>query len=272
MAASGFTPIQLYYSATVAQQPLAVNLASGELAINITDGKLYYKDNTGAVQLIANKNAASLTLPLTVLNGGTGTGTFSTGIVKSNGALSFTNAVAGTDYAPITTGTEILAGNGSGGFANLPSPSVGFLQWSGSAYVWNTAIGSGSVTSVSGSGGTTGLTLSGGPITTVGTLTLGGTLNTANGGTGLTSFTSGKAIYSTSTSALTSGTLPTSAGGTGISASTAYSLLMGGNFGTWVQGTISGGSGISVNGTGGNTITISTTSGTPSQMYFYGQL
>jgi hypothetical protein len=45
---------------------------------------------------------------------------------------------------------------------------------------------SGTVTSVSGSGGTTGLTLSGGPITGSGTLTLGGKLAIANGGTGST--------------------------------------------------------------------------------------
>jgi hypothetical protein len=44
----------------------------------------------------------------------------------------------------------------------------------------------GTVTSVSGSGGTTGLTLAGGPITSSGTLTLGGTLAVANGGTGQT--------------------------------------------------------------------------------------
>lgn len=44
--------------------------------------------------------------------------------------------------------------------------------------------GSGSVTSVNVSGGSTGLTTSGGPITTTGTITLGGTLNVANGGTG----------------------------------------------------------------------------------------
>lgn len=271
MAQTGFTPIQLYYSSTASNAPSASNLASGELAINITDGKLYYKDNAGVVQIIANKNAASLVLPLAVSNGGTGTGSFGVGIVKSNGASAFVNAVAGTDYAPITTGTNILAGNGAGGFTNLPSPSVGFLQWSGSAYVWNTAIGSGSVTSVSGSGGTTGLTLSGGPITTVGTLTLGGTLNTANGGTGLTSFTSGKAIYSTSTSVLTSGTLPTGAGGTGISAPNQYKFLMGGISGTWVEATLTAGSGVSItNSATGPTITATT--GSLSQMYFYGQL
>ena len=59
--------------------------------------------------------------------------------------------------------------------------TVGFYYYNGSAW---TFVGNGSVTSVSGSGGTTGLTLSGGPITTTGTLTLGGTLAVANGGTG----------------------------------------------------------------------------------------
>jgi len=45
----------------------------------------------------------------------------------------------------------------------------------------------GTVTSVSGAGGSTGLTLTGGPITGSGTLTLGGTLAVANGGTGTAS-------------------------------------------------------------------------------------
>jgi hypothetical protein len=46
--------------------------------------------------------------------------------------------------------------------------------------------GTGTVTSVNVSGGTTGLTTSGGPITTNGTITLNGTVNVANGGTGAT--------------------------------------------------------------------------------------
>ena len=46
--------------------------------------------------------------------------------------------------------------------------------------------GSGTVTSVAMDGGTTGLTYSGSPITTSGTITLGGTLAVANGGTGST--------------------------------------------------------------------------------------
>ena len=49
---------------------------------------------------------------------------------------------------------------------------------------WQAPIGGGTVTSVNASGGTTGLSFSGGPITTFGTLTLAGTLGVANGGTG----------------------------------------------------------------------------------------
>lgn len=54
--------------------------------------------------------------------------------------------------------------------------------------------GSGSVTSVNVSGGVTGLTASGGPITTTGTITLGGTLGVGYGGTGAASFTSGRVL------------------------------------------------------------------------------
>ena len=50
----------------------------------------------------------------------------------------------------------------------------------------NASGGGGTVTSVAASGGTTGLSFTGSPITTSGTLTLGGTLAVASGGTGAT--------------------------------------------------------------------------------------
>lgn len=40
-----------------------------------------------------------------------------TGLVKGNGLAACTAAVAGTDYAPATSGSGILKGNGSGGFS-----------------------------------------------------------------------------------------------------------------------------------------------------------
>lgn len=64
------------------------------------------------------------------------------------------------------------------------------LTTNGTSVSWQ-PVGLGSVTSVEASGGSTGLTFTGGPITQSGTLTLGGTLGISAGGTGKTSFTSG---------------------------------------------------------------------------------
>ena len=64
--------------------------------------------------------------------------------------------------------------------------------------------GPGTVTSVDMSGGTSGLTFTGGPITTTGTFTAGGILNVANGGTGTTTLTSGRLLVGQGTSAVAS--------------------------------------------------------------------
>ncbi len=114
--------------------------------------------------------------------------------------------------------------------------------------------GSGTVTSVAISGGTTGLTVSGSPITTSGTITLAGTLAVANGGTGATSAAaartalglvigtdvlapngSGASLTALNASAITSGTVPAANLGSGSSITTKF--LRGDN--TWQ--TISGG-------------------------------
>lgn len=69
-------------------------------------------------------------------------------------------------------------------------------------YTGTSSGGSGTVTSVDVSGGTTGLTFSGGPVTTSGTITGAGTLITSNGGTGLSSWTQGDIPYYNSSTAL----------------------------------------------------------------------
>lgn len=79
-----------------------------------------------------------------------------------------------------------------------------FLTTDGTNTSWATVSGSGTVTSVAVSGGTTGLTTSGGPITSAGTITLAGTLAVANGGTGVvTSTGTGNVVLSTSPTLVT---------------------------------------------------------------------
>jgi len=79
----------------------------------------------------------------------------------------------------------------------------------------------GTVTSVAASGGATGLTFTGSPITTSGTLTLGGTLAVASGGTGQTSYTDGQLLIGNTTgntltkATLTAGTNVTITNGAG---------------------------------------------------------
>ena len=59
MAATGSTPISLYYSGTTTNVPLAANLVAGELAINTADGKLFYKDSSNVVQTLATSGVGN---------------------------------------------------------------------------------------------------------------------------------------------------------------------------------------------------------------------
>jgi hypothetical protein len=170
MAQTGFTPIQLYYSSTTTNVPLAANLATGELAINITDGKLFYKDNAAVVQVIGWK-----TVPTSA--GGTGLTSYTAGDTVY--------------YASGTTLSKLAIG-ASGRYLSSTGSAP---QWSAPAALTKT-----DDTNVT-------LTLGGSASTALlnaASLTLGwtGTLATTRGGTGLSSFTNKGIVYASSTSAL----------------------------------------------------------------------
>lgn len=143
--------------------------------------------------------------------GGTGTvnGITLTGTVTASGSLTLGGTLSGVSLTTQVSGTLPIANGGTGSTATaycslttnvtgtLPIANGGTGATTAGAAL--TALGAypssnpsgytsnvGTVTSVSGSGGTTGLTLTGGPISGSGTLTLGGTLVIANGGTGAT--------------------------------------------------------------------------------------
>jgi hypothetical protein len=89
--------------------------------------------------------------------------------------------------------TGATGATGPQGPGVAPGGSVGQVLIKASAVdyatAWLTLTGTGTVTSIDVSGGTTGLTFSGGPITAAGTITMAGTLDVANGGTGTTTLT-----------------------------------------------------------------------------------
>ena len=140
---------------------------------------------------------------------------------------------------------------------------------SGDDVTVNVSAGTGTVTSVAVSGGTTGLTTSGGPITTTGTITLAGTLAVANGGTGVTTSTgSGNNVLSTSPTLVTPllGT-PTSGVATnltGLPLTTGVTGLLpvaNGGTGTATPAIVAG-TNVTVSGTWPNQTVNSTASGT----------
>lgn len=98
MAQAGYTSLQVYYSTTASNVPVASNLIAGELALNIVDGKLYYKDNAGVVQLLAAKaiNGSSMGT-FSAGNTGLTPNTASTGAIILGGRLNITSGGTGAD-------------------------------------------------------------------------------------------------------------------------------------------------------------------------------
>ena len=96
--------VQLYQR-TGADQTPALNLTQVQ-ALALIDLVIASTNGFAGTTTILN-NVATVTLRTTV-----------TGIIKGNGT-SLLPAVSGSDYAPPTSGTSILYGNGAGGFNNV---------------------------------------------------------------------------------------------------------------------------------------------------------
>jgi len=127
MAATGYTPISLYYSTTASATPSAANLANGELAININtaDGKLYYKDSAGAVQLIASKAGASgsVTSVAQSFTGGlisvagspiTTSGTLALTVAGTSGGVPYFSSASTWASSAVLTANALMVGGGAG--------------------------------------------------------------------------------------------------------------------------------------------------------------
>jgi hypothetical protein len=140
-----------------------------------TDGASVYWSESGG------SGSGSVT-SVDISGGSTGM-SFSGGPITSSGTITL-SGVLGVTYGGTGANTQ------NGALNNLLPAQTGnsgkILTTNGTSASWTTS-SAGSVTSVNVSGGATGLTFSGGPITDSGTLTAGGTLAIANGGTGASS-------------------------------------------------------------------------------------
>jgi len=124
---------------------------------------------------------------------------FGAGTVTDVDASGGTTGLSFTGGPVTTTGTLTLGGTlgiANGGtnattrltaINNLLPSQIGqggnVLSTDGSNAIWTPVSGTGTVTSIDVSGGTTGVTFTGGPITGAGIITMGGTLSISNGGT-----------------------------------------------------------------------------------------
>jgi hypothetical protein len=169
----------VYASATNTLSKLAVGTTGQVLKVAAGVPSWATDTTTGTVTSVGLSAPAFLTVggsPVTT------TGTLA--LTYSGTALPEANG--GTAQTTYTTG-DLLYASGANTLAKLPVGTTGqVLKVAAGVPSWDTdSAGSGTVTSVDLSGGTTGLTTSGGPITTSGTITLAGTLAPGNGGTGV---------------------------------------------------------------------------------------
>jgi hypothetical protein len=152
-------------------------------------GMLRYNSDLGVVE--AYTTAGWITLGTG--SGGGGVTAIATGTGLTGGPITTTGTIAIAD-------TTVVAGT-YGSSSNIPQIIINAQGQITSAT--NIAVSTGgTVTSVDVSGGSTGLTTSGGPITSSGTITLAGTLGATYGGTNQNTYATGDILYASATNTL----------------------------------------------------------------------
>jgi hypothetical protein len=121
MAASGYTPISLYYSTTASTVPLAANLVAGELALNTLDEKLYFKNSAGTVKLLASNSSSSATVSSVAMSVPSFLSVSGSPITTS-GTLAVT--LSGTALPVLNGGTGVTTSTGTGNVVLSTSPTL----------------------------------------------------------------------------------------------------------------------------------------------------
>lgn len=192
-AGTGLTLTGTQFSLT---SPVVTGLGGTGLTSYTTGDMVYYASGTALSKLAIGSSTYVMT------SSGSAPQWSDPATITVGSATSATSATTATNVAGGAANQIVFqTGASTTSFVTAPTIASTFLQWNGSAFTW-AAGNAGTVTSVDVSGGTTGLTTSGGPITSNGTITLAGTLVAANGGTGQSSYMTGDLLYASASTSL----------------------------------------------------------------------
>ena len=196
---------------TLATSTLIVNGQTHGIAITNSAGTFTFTPTLSGILSPAGGGTGTSSIPTfgqILVGNGTNYTLTATSSLGLETALTFTSPLSRTGNAisiPAANGsTNGYLASGDWTLFNNKISSTSLSAGTGISYNSTTGvIANTGVTSVNASGGTTGLTFTGGPITTTGSLTLSGTLAQANGGTGIASYTAGDILYADNTGTLT---------------------------------------------------------------------
>ena len=245
MAASGFTPIQLYYSTVSGHAPVAGGLVDGELAINTAEGKLYYKNSSGVVTLLAGISGNSGLSGLSGYSGfsgysGSGISGYSGSGTSGYSGFSGISGYSGANGANGSSGISGYSGVGTSGFSGFSGATgasgvSGFSGGTGASGA-NGASGFSGFSGATGASGFSGFSGTGGS-GSAGASGYSG-FSGANGASGFSGFSgaTGPTAYPSTGIAVSTGSawgtsladpLQVNHGGTGLSAVTANYIPFG---------------------------------------------
>jgi hypothetical protein len=185
----------------------SVGIVAGSTKVSVSGGPVTTTGNITVDVNTANMDVSTMTGTLGVAHGGTGVATL-TGLVYGNGTLAMTAATGAqiasalgttniSGNAANVTGTVATSNGGTGLTSIGTAGQVLTVNAGATGLTWSTPT-TGTVTSVNLAAGSNKVTVSGGPITSSGSITVDvntanmdvstmtGTLDTAHGGTGLT--------------------------------------------------------------------------------------
>ena len=141
MAATGYTPISLYYSTSSGVAPTSGNLVAGELALNTLDEKLYFKNSAGTVKVLASTAfTGTVTSVAQTFTGGivsvagspvTSSGTLALTVAGTSGGVPYFSSASTWATSAALAANALVIGGGAGAAPATTTTATGALTFLG---------------------------------------------------------------------------------------------------------------------------------------------